>query len=102
MTAPSYGSALLNELDPVDGSDRSLARTSKQEFAPAWQWHQRCDAPARQGETNGNKTLALRIIFRPLTLCSATGTPQRGGPYQSKTGAHGVTRPTYPTVVQNG
>ena len=38
----------------------------------------RCDAPAQQGGTNGDKTPPCLIAFRRLTLCSATGTPQRG------------------------
>ena len=41
----------------------------------------RCDATAQEGGTNGNMTLALRLIFRRLTLRSATGTPQRGDSY---------------------
>jgi len=33
--------------------------------------------PARQGGTNGNKTLALRFVFRRLTLRSAIPTGQK-------------------------
>ena len=35
----------------------------------------------QEGGTNGNMTLTLRLVFRRLTLRSATGTPQRGDSY---------------------
>ena len=48
------------------------------------------DATAWQGGTNGVRHSPCLIAFRRLTLRSATGTPQRGDPYQSKSGAEGT------------
>jgi len=38
-------------------------------------------SPPAPSSLIGNKTLALRFVFRRLTLRSAPGTPQRGYPY---------------------
>ena len=48
----------------------------------------RCPRPG--GRNAWEKTLAVRFIFRRLTLRSAPGTPQRGDPYRSKTGGEGT------------
>ena len=50
--------------------------------------------PAREVERTESDTPPCLIDFRRLTLRSATGTPQRGGPYRLKTIAEEI----YPGV----